>query len=605
MRKIFVFFMLLLCVNSVRANDSDRVILHYGSNIDYGYGGSGSTILTPYVVFPEQVIAPYVGNRITGVRIGLNADAKSVTVYIKNSPQDAAYIYYQKVGSLKKGWNDVILNTPYDITGEDVAIGYKGSFTADNPNGVGCSSESFANANLIMWNSQSKWVSVTGSNCIGAIIEGDKLPRNESSLKIFTTDYCTYDDSAEISGELRNWGVNAIDGYRLAYTKNCGDTVFVNIDKRIEVDARDTFSLVLPIDYKKNKLNLSVYSLNGQQDIYAYNNTDSVTITRYNEKFRKRVFVEEGTGSWCKFCVAGIVRLELLKESYKDLFVPACIHYDDEMQISVYDSINKTFSGFPECLVNRDVYCSDVYGSLEQYCKYYLNMEGHFGVTATGAFVGEDSSAVDVNVRMISDAVLENPNYRMFFVVLEDSVTGYKQLNGYAGGVSGYFYGWENRETYAECAYMDVARGVVNGLQGGVCTPEVMEADTYYNYSARLSLPSNVTRKGKVHIAIIVLDSEKGNVVNAYNLWPDAEEFMSVNDICEDSNIDVKGCGGYVSVTADGEFDVRMYAASGMMVRALKGCREKATVGTFGLHGTYIIQVIKKSGECKTYKMLL
>jgi hypothetical protein len=42
-----------------------------------------------------------------------------------------------------------------------------------------------------------------------------------------------------------------------------------------------------------------------------------------------------------------------------------------------------------------------------------------------------------------------------------------------------------------------------------------------------------------------------------------------------------------------------------MMVMALKGCREKATVGTFGLHGTYIIQVIKKSGECKTYKMLL
>lgn len=597
-------------VISTRALGSDGIILHYGDNIDEGFGGSTATIITPYVVFPAKFIKPYTGNQITKVRIGLWADAKDVTIYLKHSPQDQAYIYHQKVGALSKGWNEITLDTPFGITGEAIAIGYKASFTADHTNGVGYSSEYNSNANTIFWNSQSKWTSVTGSICIEAVVYGDQLPQNEFALKLFTNESFTYGNQTSVTGEVRNWGINDATSYQITYRQNGGEPVMTTIKKNISAGQRDTFALNIPLPIiGKNHIELGLTKVNGVDDVFADNNTDSVDVDRYDRTYMNRLLVEEGTGNWCKFCVEGIVRIDLMKEAHPEQFVPVCVHADDPMQISdpnaSYAPLIARFTGYPECFVNRKDLCEDVFGSLENYYKLYMGQRGHFGLTMTAVY-NSDSTQVDLDAKMISDAVLQHPNYYLSFVVLEDSVTGYNQFNGYAGGVSGDFYGWEKKPTYVKFAYNDVARWISNSFDGQLCTPETMDAGKSYDYKYTFAMPATVLRKRKAHIVGIVIDHATGYVVNAINVIPTGGDVSSVGSV-RTGKVCINRSGELLQITCPENTVSRMdiFSVDGRLVGKYIAHGESLEVPTTGLHGLYLLKFTGRQGEVITFKVMM
>ncbi len=90
-------------------------------------GGLGLTgkDLTPhaFIRFAKEDLKPYIGQRIDHVMFGLySTDVSDVAVEIA---EDENIIYHQSVSSVVGGWNDVRLNEPYLITGEeDLYIGY-------------------------------------------------------------------------------------------------------------------------------------------------------------------------------------------------------------------------------------------------------------------------------------------------------------------------------------------------------------------------------------------------------------------------------------------------------------------------------------------------
>lgn len=71
-KAIIAVVALLIANNSVRANDTDGVVLRYGETISAGYG-SDNQILTPYVTFPANRIKAFAdrGCSVSAVRIGL------------------------------------------------------------------------------------------------------------------------------------------------------------------------------------------------------------------------------------------------------------------------------------------------------------------------------------------------------------------------------------------------------------------------------------------------------------------------------------------------------------------------------------------------------
>lgn len=128
-KAIIAVVALLIANNSVRANDTDGVVLRYGETISAGYG-SGNQILTPYVTFPADRIKAFAdrGCSVSAVRIGLAKAATNVTVYLKHHATDRRPFYSQKVGSLKAGWNTVQLTSPQVLTAEPLCVGYKATF---------------------------------------------------------------------------------------------------------------------------------------------------------------------------------------------------------------------------------------------------------------------------------------------------------------------------------------------------------------------------------------------------------------------------------------------------------------------------------------------
>ena len=85
-----------------------------------------------------------------------------------------------------------------------------------------------------------------------------------------------------------------------------------------------------------------------------------VEIFTVNDAFRpapfKAVIVEEGTGTWCPWCVRGTVFMDVLSHRYEGLFIPIAVHNGDPMVVSEYDQFVANwpeYSGYPGMIVGR------------------------------------------------------------------------------------------------------------------------------------------------------------------------------------------------------------------------------------------------------------
>lgn len=586
---------------------TDGVVLRYGENIDNGYGGDVSTVITPYVVFPPDVTAAYANNRITCVNIGLKGEATNVYVYIKKSPYDTTPLYRQKVGTLKAGWNTVQLDTPFEITGDSISIGYKASFSKENPNGVGYSSESFPSGDYIYWNSKNNWYTTGGSLCIQAVVNGDNMPSDELSLRLLSKALDTYDGSSvSLTGVVRNMGTNPVKDYELSFRINEGEAQTTSFTKKLEVNDTDTFTVTLPsLSLGICVAEVSVSKVNGRPDAYAANNTDKATLTVRDKVFMNRVLVEKGTGTWCTWCPSGIVGMELMKEEYPDQFIPISIHMDDELEVSSYKPLLDKMPGVPHCFVNRK-YEGHPFSDIKMLYALSLYDVCHVGFTMQAAF-NADSTQVDVKASIIADTLLQAPNYRIAFAVVEDSVTGYKQANGFADGSNGDFYGWGNLPDPTDVVYDDVARGIYPSFDGNLCTPPTMTPNQPYEYTYAITLPDNIQRKENVRIIGMLIEPVAGYIINAFDATPSAT--IGLKEIAYAADLDVRAEGGNLIVTVSGQAEsvhhVCLYSPTGALLKQDSFAGSEHRMSVADRHGLYFVCIRSGHGEVQTFKVML
>lgn len=80
--------------------------------------------------------------------------------------------------------------------------------------------------------------------------------------------------------------------------------------------------------------------------------TEATVTSRVN-----KVVAEELTGSWCGWCVRGIVALEETKKAHPEQFIAIAVHGNDFLESPEYtDYIAGLIgsSGYPNSVVNRD-----------------------------------------------------------------------------------------------------------------------------------------------------------------------------------------------------------------------------------------------------------
>ena len=245
--------------------------------------------------------------------------------------------------------------------------------------------------------------------------------------------------------------------------------------------------------------------------------TEATVTSRVN-----KVVAEELTGSWCGWCVRGIVALEETKKAHPEQFIAIAVHGNDFLESPEYtDYIAGLIgsSGYPNSVVNRDRNTAGdpeyIPVRFEQKASApiegYVTLEtgGEDGLYEATAKVALNSNGLDGRYRM-AYAIVENDVY-------EEGNSNYVQHNSYAGGANGEMGGYEDLPEYVtDFHFQDVVRGTIgdpSGIEGSL--PLRMDAGREYVTTESFTLPETVLNVDNVYIVAMLIDTRSSGIVNA------------------------------------------------------------------------------------------
>lgn len=214
--------------------------------------------------------------------------------------------------------------------------------------------------------------------------------------------------------------------------------------------------------------------------------------------------VEEGTGSWCGWCVRGIVAMKEMQKKYPERFIGIAVHNGDEYVVPNYISWLVEYSNsYPFCIINRSKEIVDP--SPENLEKYYqaLTEPAEASLTVHG-YYDEDTK----NITFVSEAQfvndVENAQYRFAFVLTEDNLP-ILQSNYYSGGEYGEMGGFEELGSTVAINVDHVARGVWPNAKGAPNSiPETIVKGETYSYSYKTKMPTVKNIDNLIVIALLI-----------------------------------------------------------------------------------------------------
>lgn len=234
--------------------------------------------------YESDFLNPFVGDQIVGVRVAVLREV-SATVFIKRTVEGAPL--QQKEFLLKKGWNEIIFDTPQTITqGGSYAIGYEFD-NAKEVNIIGVQSFGQAHEHGIYLSQYGgkylKYSSGYGSNLmVQMIVRGSQQEHFTNKLyvnTVTTQEYVKAGESSSLAVDITNYGVNSVDYIDLSYSFAGQQVDKVQLPVSLEPGERDTITMPLKGLGKTGLLRTEITSFNGtvlltpltyEQMVYTY-----------------------------------------------------------------------------------------------------------------------------------------------------------------------------------------------------------------------------------------------------------------------------------------------------------------------------------------------
>lgn len=232
----------------------------------------------------------------------------------------------------------------------------------------------------------------------------------------------------------------------------------------------------------------------------------------------KMVVGEEGTGTWCPWCVRGTVFMEELSTRYEGFYAGIAVHNADPMAVDAYDSaMGALIGGYPSGFVDRGIEYDP-----SQFEIPFLERIQITPKTLITNGASYDASAQTLSISAsttFSESV--TGDYRIAMVITEDGLSGttsdWAQSNAYAGGGNGTMGGFEslpNPVPASQMTYNHVARTIspsFNGLPNAFATAMGIGNTSVHNFI--LNVPSN-WNLDNIHIITMVIAPD-GTIDNA------------------------------------------------------------------------------------------
>ena len=590
---------------------------------------------------PADHIAPYKGNKITGVEFytmspSTNDWHMEDVEYVFVTTPDVDYQAKATVKTIRGCWMTVEFDKPYIISGEDVfvGIGRHGQLATD-----------WANLSV---EDDGLWMRVMGTdyaggetgywekNCgmqdwnhplpIRAIIEGETLPNDilitqigmaetdsetrsieaktpiksqtkadrendlnscwftlqkDSNGKLYNaskmpTDKLTRNealsDGHKVSFKLRNRSPHLVKQVTIDWELDGVKQTPVIVQTALLNNFEETATVDVPdnVEGRNHILQFDVVDIDGHPDEVAANSTvQSSFVSKPNVYFPRKIVMEKATGTWCGYCPNGIVTFERMQERYPDNFIGIAVH-SDEMYPSdgSYEPFLETVSSFPSARLNRTRW--------QNVWPFDMDDMISTGVAAVKGEANFTDEGVMVDTKTVFGFSDSNCDYRISFVLVEDKVGPYRQVNYFSDPTADhnpddYMDWWIHQPSSVTMTYDDVARSIYS-YEGLSLLPEKVEEGVTYEASVTVPLPDYFSDGNNLRMVVLLIDPFTGEIMNADKVLIEGEAPAGVEGVLDDSA---------------SEFDI--FSLSGIKVRSKTNSTEGLPVGIYIINGKKVM----------------
>ena len=328
-----------------------------------------------------------------------------------------------------------------------------------------------------------------------------------------------------LSVDVTNLGSNAITSLTIDWNDGTSHSSVISVN--IPAGGNATVNHPTAVNYgtaTEANIAVSITAVNGTTDGNPTNNDGATTHHTLSQVVQKNVVFEEGTGTWCGWCVRGIVAMEYMDQNYPNQFIGIAVHNGDPMTVTAYDNA-ANFSGFPGSNVDRVLLDQSVSNTAwEGYFNARKDLYVPAGLNVTVS--GTSSMTIDV------DATFYTPyaaaNYRLAVVMYENGVTGtgnsWNQANYYSSTsqnldlIDIYGQNYKNLPNpipAANMIYEHVGRSLLGGYMGQAGTvPTTITDGTVASYTFNYTVPGTSTWSNMRAVAMLI-DQSTGEIINA------------------------------------------------------------------------------------------
>ena len=372
---------------------------------------------------------------------------------------------------------------------------------------------------------------------------------NATVVSVEAAKFTKFNVKNPISINVKNSGANAIQSLTINW--NDGENHVARIATNIAPGATATVKHPIVALYSKlveKNINVTITKVNDVNDSNPADNTGSTTMNTVTKAAGKKVVIEEGTGTWCGWCVRGIVGMKYMEDNYaSQQFIGIAVHNGDPMAMNTYDTA-LGFQGYPSAKLDRAVDADP--GAQELETKYNQRK----GLTVPAGMAVEVSGSgnnVTIKAKATFNTNMSNANYRLGVIIIENGITGtgsgWGQANYYAGGGSGQMGGYENKpDTVNDQIYDHVAKallGTFNGQAGSVPTSVTNGQEVTYDFAYTIPSGSN---KAKMYAIAVLIDQANKQIVNAEKI--NIDQALSITD---DQMVDTYGINIFNEVSTN------------------------------------------------------
>ena len=354
-----------------------------------------------------------------------------------------------------------------------------------------------------------------------------------------SADYFTTGGSCTFSGTVRNMGMSSIPSYTVYYQVGAAAPVANTFSTAVASMATASFTCTVPYSVTTlGSQNVSMWvTVTG--DPYLSNDTMATTVIGVPFMPTKKLAIEEATGTWCGWCVRGIVFMDSLEFLHPGAASEVAVHNSDPMTVTAYDAwMGTKISGYPSVVIDRTI-VDDPSNILTLYAAHSQDF-GYADISMSATFSG---STVTVPCTVNPAVALPGDN-RLVLVLTEEKVHGtglstwdqhdyyanaytggsavYGQMN--IGGSAGYDFVLTPSPVPAAMMYYNhVNRSITPSVTGTTGLPGALAVGTPYThtFTAPLTLTGSASAPAWVplnmHAILMLLNGTTGVVMNTQN----------------------------------------------------------------------------------------